>query len=208
MNLLYIKPTMKILTKAGLLISALTIYMTAPAIAQRVTGGITLGMSSSTIKLSDMHSAAHAYESGQNIRGFEGGFFGRVHFGPFYVKPMALVSYQAGQVNFNNVNDGTVHADNFRAGKFEVPLMFGIKLLGPLRIEAGPVYNWVFVARNDAGDIQAAPGGIGYRAGASLEFWKLNLGAAYQGITNKSAGTTTYEIPSELIFTLGVRLGK
>jgi hypothetical protein len=175
--------------------------------AQLITGGITAGASNASVKLSDMHRAYANYESGQNILGFEGGIYGRVHWGPFYVKPMALLNYQSGQVNFYTINDGSNHSENFKSGKLEIPVMFGFRILGPLRIEAGPVYNWIFQASNEGGNINVASSGLGYRAGASVEFWRLNVGLAYQGLTTRSSGSTTYEMPSELIATLAIRLG-
>jgi hypothetical protein len=186
---------------------AATLLVATTAQAQLITGGITAGVSTASVKISDLHRAYTNVESGQNIIGFEGGLYGRVHFGPFYIKPMALLSYQSGQVNFYNTSDGSMQSENFKSGKLEIPVMFGFKILGPLRIEAGPVYNYIFQANNDAGDVHVATSGLGYRAGASVEFWRLNVGLAYQGLTARSSGSTTYEMPSELVATLAIRLG-
>jgi hypothetical protein len=113
-------------------------------------------------------------------------------------------------VNFYQ-KDGSSQSANLNVGKLEVPLMLGFHILGPLRMEAGPVYDWVFDANTNAHeDVKLSPSGVGYRFGASVEFWRLNLGLDYQGITNKSSGSSTssFEMPNQLILSLALRLGR
>src|ERR1017187_9195162 len=102
--------------------------------AQSFTPGITVGVSTTSVNMSAIPNAAINSVKGNNILGFEGGFLGRFNFGPVFIKPMVLVSYQYGTVNFNNT-DGTVNSPNFDYGTVEVPLLFGIRFFKFLRID-------------------------------------------------------------------------
>lgn len=176
----------------------------------QTSGGIIIGASTASVELRDLNNTTFMNAAnGQNIMGFEGGVYGKLTMHPFYIKPMVLASYQSGQLGFMHT-DGSVQSSNFRDGKLEIPLLVGLKLIGPLNVEAGPVYNYLFMASNDASpDIHLQESGLGYRIGAGLDFGQLNLGLSYQGLTNKSSGSsrTTFQSPTELILNLGIRLG-
>lgn len=173
------------------------------------TTGITAGASTASVKFSGIGNSFVNTIKGNNIMGFEGGLFERINLGPLFIKPMLLAGYQGGTATYTN-NDGSVNTSKFNYGNIEVPVLLGLKILGPLRIEAGPVYNWIYTANyNDDNSIKINPSGLGYRAGANVELGILNLGLAYQGITNRSdnSSTTTFSSPSELIFSLALCFG-
>ncbi len=177
--------------------------------AQFFDGGIAAGVSTGTVKMSDMNTALINTAKGNSITGFEGGLFSRFHFTPFYLKPMALINYQSGDVNFYN-KDGTTTKTNFNDGKLEVPVLLGFHFLGILNVEAGPLYNWVFMTNTSENNIKVQPSGVGYRIAANVELSRLLLGLCYQGLMNKSSGssTTTFQVPNELIFQIALNLGK
>ncbi len=141
--------------------------------------------------------------------GFEGGLFERVNMGPFFIKPMLLLGYEGGTATYY-YNDGQFNTSRFDYGNVEVPVLLGLKILGPIRIEAGPVYNWIYTANfNNDNSITTNPSGLGYRVGANVELGVINLGLAYQGLTNKpdNSTTTTFSTPNELIFSLALCFG-
>jgi hypothetical protein len=179
--------------------------------AQNTSGGIILGASTTSVKLSDLNNTLFMNAAkGQNIMGFEGGVYAKWTFHPFYIKPMALLNYQAGQLHFTG-NDGSSQSADFRDGKLEIPVLIGLHLLGPLSIEGGPVYNWLYMSSNDANpNLRLEESGLGYRIGANVGRGRLNLGLSYQGLTNKSSGSsrTTFQSPNELILDLAIRLGR
>jgi hypothetical protein len=189
----------------------LGLFLIAPAIhAQKTDGGIIAGVSTGSVKMSDINKTLQTTANGDNILGFEGGIFARFHLGPFYIKPMAIVSYQSGQLDFYNP-DGSMQKANFNVGKFEVPVLVGLHFLKIINVEAGPAFNWVFNANSDANSaLKIEPAGYGYRVGANVELGRLTLGLVYQGLTNQSSGssTTTYQTPNELIFELGFNFVK
>lgn len=123
---------------------------------------------------------------------------------------MLLVSYQGGISDFYNSN-GTINTSAFNYGKAEVPLLFGLKIVGLFRIEAGLLYNRIYwYAYNNDNQIKIEASGIGYRAGASVELGSINFGIAYQGITNTSSASSfaTFQSPNEMIFNLCIFLGR
>jgi len=120
-----------------------------------------------------------------------------------------LIGYQGGTATYYN-SDGSVNNEKFDYGNIEVPLLFGLRILGPLRIEAGPVYNWIYNTQfSDDNSVKVNPSGLGWRAGANVELGMINVGLAYQGLTNSSdnSTTTTFKSPNELIFSLALCFG-
>src|ERR1019366_2895439 len=196
-------------TKTFIIASLVLLLCPIDQQAQTFTTGITAGVSRTSVSFSNIGNNFTNAIKGKNIMGFEGGLFERINLGPVFIKPMLLVSYQGGTITFYN-NDGSVNSSKFNYGRVEVPLLFGVKILELLRIEAGPVYNWIYTKQIEKDNsIKVDPSGLGYRVGANVEFGFLNLGLAYQGLTNKSAGTSaaTFKSPNELIFSVALCFG-
>jgi len=192
------------LLSAGLLLGTHLLH------AQLFDGGVIAGVSAGNVKMSDMNNTLINTANGSGIVGYEAGLFARLHLSPFYIKPMGLIHYEAGQVNFN-YKDGSSHSSNFDDGKLEVPVLLGIHFLHIINVEAGPVYNWVFMANtNGDNELKVEPSGFGYRVGANVELWRLFLGISYQGLANKSSGssTTTFQVPNELFFNVAINIGR
>ncbi len=197
-------------TKFTTLVSVVCLLFPVTQQAQSFTTGIDLGISKNSVAISDIGNSFTNTVKGNNIMGIEGGLFERLNLGPVFIKPMLLASYQGGTVTFYN-NDGSVNSSKFNYGNVEVPLLFGFSILSVVRLEAGPVYNWIYATHyaND-NSIRLEPSGLGYRVGANAELGPINFGVAYQGITNKSSGLSnaTFSTPNELIFSLAFCFGK
>jgi len=186
----------------------LTFYSIKPK-AQTFTTGIYAGAVNTSVDFSGIGNSFVNNIKGNNIMGFEAGLFERFNLGPVFIKPMLLVSYKGGTVTYYN-SDGTVNTSKLHYGNIEIPLLFGIRFLRILRIEAGPVYNWVFAPQyTDDNSIKINPSGLGYRVGANVELGIINIGLAYQGLSNKENGsaTTEFNSPNELIFSLALCFG-
>ena len=178
--------------------------------AQTLTTGITAGASTASVNFSNIGNSFSNTIKGNNILGFEGGLFERINLGPLFIKPMVLIGYQGGTATYYN-NDGSINNSKFDYGNIMIPLLLGLDILGPVRIEAGPVYNWIYMTQfNTDNSIKVNPSGLGYRAGANIELGMINLGLAYQGLTNKSDNSTptTFKSPNELIFSVALCFGK
>ena len=194
------------------LIAFFILIATFTVSAQSLTGGITAGVSTGSVKITDIPDGFINVIKGNNITGFNAGVFAKLSISPFYIKPQLLLNYRHGSLDVYK-SDASIGSNDFSMEKLEIPLIFGFKILGPLNLEAGPLYNYILNSTNDFNgtDVQLSKSGLGYRAGASLDFGKLNLYVHYQGITNNSGSSTdvsTYQSPYELIFGLGLNLGK
>jgi hypothetical protein len=193
-----------------ILIAMVGLLYTSEIRAQVVQGGLLIGVSTAQVNIKDLNTSLRKDANGKSIWGMEGGVYAKLNFSPFYLKPMALASYQSGEMTLNN-KDGSILTSNFNAGRFEVPVLLGLHIIGPfLSVEAGPAYNWIFYANTQAdGNISVTSSSIGYRLGATSELGRLVLGLAYEGIvSNSSSSTTKFEMPMELAFNIGVLLGR
>jgi hypothetical protein len=200
--------------KSKILITALLALCGSSIDAQSISGGITGGVSTGSVKISDMGNGFNGVIQGDNIFGIEGGFFAKINLLPVYVKPEVLVLYKKGTVDVvssSPESEGTiVKQSDFKMNKLEVPVLFGIRVLGPLNVEAGPVYNYILEATNkfNGYDVDVSKDGLGYRLGINIELCKIfSLGVSYQGITNKAFSKATFESPDEIIFGAALVLG-
>lgn len=178
--------------------------------AQSATTGIVVGASTASVDFSGVGNSFVNTIKGNDIMGFEGGIFERLNVGPFFIKPMLLLGYQSGMTTYYNSEGSSINSYNFKYGNVEVPFLLGLKILGPLRIEAGPVFNWIYNAQYYGDNyVSINPTGLGYHVGANVELGMINLGLAYQGVTNNSMGvySTTFKSPEELIFSLALCFG-
>ena len=198
---------MKAKTLSILILVGLLLHSTEQK-SQSVDFGLSAGISSGTVKVSEIGNAITNTIQGDNIIGFEGGLFSRLNMDPLSVKGMLLVAYNGGLSDYKN-EDGSMRTSKLSVGKIEVPILFGLRFMGPLRLEAGPVVNWIFSESHAADEsINLRKTGYGYRIGANIELGILSLGLHYQGLKNKSddSSTATYATPDELIFSLGIVL--
>lgn len=188
---------------------AILIVCSSEQKAQSINFGITAGVSTGSVNVSEIGSAFTNTVKGDNILGYEAGIFARMNFNPLYVKGNFLLASRSGESIYSD-NGGSSKKSSFSVKKIQVPILFGLKLIGPLRVEAGPVINWIISESHSSDNtFSLRKTGYGYRVGANVEFGILNLGLAYQGLKNKSNGpsTATYSTPDELIFSVGILLG-
>jgi hypothetical protein len=182
------------------------------ASGQKIEGGIMGGVSTGSVKISEIPNSFTNVIKGDNIVGIEGGVFMKLNAGPFYGKPQLLLNYRSGTVDVQSETGETMQSTSFKMSRLEIPVIFGLELLGPIAIEIGPVYNRVLNVTESFNSerITIKKGGIGYRIGAALGLGRANLSVHYQGLSlnSSSSDQSTYEAPSELIFGIGIRLGE
>jgi hypothetical protein len=174
----------------------------------QVTGGIVGGVSTGAVKIENVGKGLKDVLQGNNILGFEAGIFAKLNLSVFYIKPMALYNFSTGNINSTTeANSG--QTINFMMHRLETPLLFGFKIIGPLSVEAGPVYNYI-IKSNDMTESIAQGSGIGYRVGLGLEIKRLLINASYGGVTVNSNGlnNATFKEPYKIVFSLGFKLHK
>ena len=199
---------MKTIIKTILII----LFIASQTSAQMLSGGIAAGVSTSSVKITEIHTGFGDVITGHDIHGFEAGLFARAGFDPFYVKPLLLLNYRQGTVDVYSA-DVVMESADYTMSRLLIPVMFGFKIIGPAGIEAGPVYNYVISSTKNIGgnEVKVMKNGLGYRVGAAAEFGRLILNVSYQGIKNNASGAqgiSSYASPNELIFGIAVKLSK
>ncbi len=150
----------------------------AQASAQSISGGIQAGVSTGSVKITGVPNSFVNTIKGNNIMGYEAGFFMKLGIGPFYAKPELLLNHRSGQVDVESETNASTQSVDFKINRLEVPVMFGLELLGPLAIEAGPVYNKVLGVTESFNNenVSIKESGLGYRIGALAELGRIALG--------------------------------
>lgn len=171
-------------------------------------GGIAGGVITGPVRLENIGNSFTNVINGNDVNGFELGFMAKAQAGPIYIKPMALYGMRYGKVTYNTP-DGQ-QTTNFNMNKVEVPVLIGVRFLGPLYIEGGPSYNYIFDLTNKYNNysLQVNQSAIGYRVGLGAELGPLLLSVNYGGVTYKGDNNkTTFKEPYKLIFGLGILFG-
>jgi len=203
---------MKIKNKNALA-AIMLILLVSTTKAQIFSGGIIGGVSTSAVKIEDIGDRFTDVINGNNIMGYEAGIFAKLKISPFYLKAMPLYSFNSGSVHYETTNNGVTinNTSDFKFQKFEIPILLGLKIIGPLNIEAGPVYNYILQSQDNFGNntVSIQRNGLGYRAGVVLELWRLLLHVSYEGATYNSStiDKATFKEPYKLIFGVGIKLG-
>jgi hypothetical protein len=197
-----------------LLLLPVFVLLASQGSAQMLSGGLMAGVSSGAVKIDDIDNRFTQVIEGKNITGYEGGIFLRFKFGPFYIKPAAIYTFRSGEVTFEQIRAGisSPKTVEFKMHKVATPLLFGIKFLGPLSVEGGPVYNLLISATDDysGNQLDFSGTGYGYRIGASADLGPFLLYLHYEGATFKSSGvnSATFKEPSKVVFGAGFTIGK
>ena len=174
--------------------------------AQFLSGGVVAGVSTGQVEIRHFDRGTTDESRGLDIAGFEAGGFMKFKAGPVYLKPMTLYNFQSGQV----IVDG--EDVSYRANKIGFPVLVGMNVVGPLSVEAGPVYNYlagVTRHRDGATDWDFGRSGLGYRAGLAADFGPLMLNLTYEGLTYDLGDEhrTGLREPHKLIFGAGLKFG-
>jgi hypothetical protein len=191
--------------------SLFLLFLPLMSFGQFFTGGIEGEVSTSSVKISDIPNQAVTLVNGENIAGYGAGLFLRFNLAPspFYIKPKFLLTRQNGTVTVNYPDK--TESVNMELTRLEIPLLAGLNIIGPLSIEAGPVYNRIISATENFNgeDVAIKPGGLGYRIGANAQFSIIGVNVAYQGVWNNSSQSlSSFQSPNQLIFGVSLSFGE
>jgi hypothetical protein len=174
------------------------------------SGGLLGGVSFGSVNVDGTGESFNGDISGDNIFGFEAGLYAKLRLAPFYIRPELLYDYRNGQVTYYDNQSDDPHSDDFSVHKLEIPLLFGLHIIGPLNVEVGPVYNYLLTVTENynSNDVNLGRNGLGWRAGVVAELGGLLLGFSYQGATYSSgSNNASFSEPYKLVLGVGVRLG-
>jgi hypothetical protein len=188
----------------------LILIIASSKVNAQINAGIFAAFTTSSVKIDDIPSDFTNTIEGSDLKGFEAGLFLKGRITAFYIKPMALLHYSHGNISAD-MKDANAVTEGFSLSKFEIPILAGLNIIGPLSIEAGPVFNYLITSTDNFNghEITLDKSGSGYRAGISAEFNRISLTISYQGIrnNNSSSAVSALKIPNELIFGAGLKFG-
>ena len=149
---------------------------------------------------------------GKGKSGFNVGFYGKLDLGAIYVRPELVYTQTTSEYVFNS------QTEDYKLSKIDVPVLVGIKLIGPLNVFAGPAFQYVL--DNDLNGINISDVendfSMGINIGASVEFGKIGIDVRYErGLSENEANWsnagkdfTLDSRPEQLIFSLSYSLSK
>ena len=202
--------------KKTLLVAVLSLMGTA-AFAQSGTGfGIKAGLSYN--KNGDLIGSVG--DAGQNITegaegksGYHFGFWGKLDFPKMYIRPELVYSKTKSSYNVEN------STNDYDLSKLDLPVLIGVKIVGPLHVFAGPAFQYVL--SNDLGNIEVQDVendfSVGLNAGVGVNLGKVGLDVRYErGFSENEARIVSNNItditgrvdsrPSQVIFALSLKL--
>jgi hypothetical protein len=150
---------------------------------------------------------------GSGKSGFNIGFYGKLNLGPIYVRPELVYTKTTSEYELNDAS-----VSDYKISKLDMPVLVGIKVIGPLHIFAGPAFQYYL--DNDLkglnfNDIEN-DFSVGINIGASIELGRLGFDARYErGLSENEANWSnageTFTLdsrPEQLIFSISYSLSK
>ena len=156
----------------------------------------------------------NAYEDGgKGKSGFNIGFYGKLDLGPIYLRPALVYTKTTSEYKLN-----TGSTEDYKISKLDIPVLVGIKLIGPVNVFAGPAFQYYL--DNDLKGISISDVenefSVGLNIGASIELGRLGIDVRYErGLSeneaNWSNASETFTLdsrPEQIIFSLSYSLSK
>jgi hypothetical protein len=147
-------------------------------------------------------------ESGDAKIGYHVGAYYDINFSKLYLRPEIVYTKTKSEYD----------SGNYDMSKIDVPVLLGLKIIGPLSIFAGPAFQYTL--DNDFDDVTISDVEndftVGFNFGAAVKFGNIGLDVRYErGFTENEASIldsnnvrigTLDSRPSQLIFSLSLRL--
>ena len=159
-------------------------------------------------------------DSGQDIvegaegkTGYHVGFWGKLDFPKIYLRPELV--YTKTKSSYDVDGD----SQDYDVSKLDLPVLLGVKIVGPLHLFAGPAFQYTL--KNDLEDVEIEDVEndftVGLNAGAGVNLGKLGFDIRYErGFTENEAnfiGNNITDVsgrvdsrPSQVIFSLSLKL--
>lgn len=172
--------------------------VTATASAQSsfgVKAGLNYG-DNGEIEFSDFSSTGEDVSKGADSKvGYHLGIYYRSEMGGLYLKPELLYTRTKSSYDYNNEN-----AD-YNISKLDLPVMLGVKIIGPVHVFAGPSFQYILDNEFDGvsvGDVENEFT-IGAQFGAGLQIGRISLDVRYErGLSENEAQVLDLNNPNGL----------
>ncbi len=200
--------------KKGLFI--LMFMITATAATAQSSFGVKAGLNygdNGEIEYSDVENAGEDAVKGADGKvGYHFGVYYRGDLGGLYLRPELLYTQTKSSYEYNN------EEADYNISKLDLPVLLGIKVLGPVHIFAGPSFQYILENDFDGvtiGDVENEFT-VGAQFGAGLQLGRIGLDVRYErGLSENEAEVVELNTnglnrvdsrPSQIIFALSLDL--
>ncbi len=201
----------------SILLSAIFALVGISAFAQKDSGfGIKAGLnySQNGDLIASVGDAAENIVQGSDGKvGYHLGVFGKLELARIYVRPELVYTKTSSSYDVNGASS------KYDISKLDVPVLLGVKVIGPLHVFAGPAFQYILKNDLENFSINDAENdfSVGLQIGAGVNLGKLGLDVRYErGFSENEAqfvGDNVTDIsgrvdsrPSQVIFALSVKL--
>ena len=123
---------------------------------------------------------------GKGKSGYNVGIYGKIGLGPIYLRPELVYTKTTSKYELNIGG-----AEDYKIARLDMPVLVGLKLVGPLSVFAGPAFQYTL--QNDFKGIQYDridnDFTVGFNFGAGLDLGRLGLDVRYERGFNKNEAT-------------------
>lgn len=163
-------------------------------LAAQSSFGITAGLNyadNGKVEYSDLSNITNTLEAkAERKTGYHFGVFYRADFGRFHLKPELLYSSTKSSYDYNN------EEAEFNISNLKLPVLLGVKILGPFHIFAGPSFQ--YVTTNDFKDMTLEElkneFTIGAQFGVGIKFGGVGIDVRYdQALSEDQVQFVGYE---------------
>lgn len=150
---------------------------------------------------------------GKGKSGFNVGVYGQLDLGPLYLRPELVYTKTTSEYEINN------QMESYKISKLDVPVLLGIKVIGPLNVFAGPAFQYYLDNDFKGLNFESIENdfSIGLNIGASLTLGRFGFDVRYERgfseneteFINNNINNISYRLdsrPEQLIFSLSYRL--
>ena len=139
---------------------------------------------------------------GAGKSGFNIGIYDKINLGPIYIRPELSYTKTTSQYTLNSQNQ------NYNLSKLDLPVLVGIKIIGPLNIFAGPAFQYIL--KNDFKNLtyQSVKNDftLGLNLGVAIELGRLGLDVRYErGLNANEAKFVQVNLGNSVNYTLDTR---
>ncbi len=190
--------------------------MGATAFAQADSGfGIKAGLNytqNGDLIASVGNAAGDVIQGSDGKVGYHFGIFGKLELAKLYVRPELVYTRTSSSYDLNG------EANSYDISKLDLPILLGVKVVGPLHIFAGPAFQYMLENDLENFSINDVENdfSVGLHIGAGVNLGKLGFDVRYErGFSQNEADfiSNSVEIdgrvdsrPSQVIFAVSLRL--